>query len=336
MLSLIKIRVKYIIRNPCLLFWTYLFLPIIITIVAIVTISKKKKLDMKTFESVILPGDPKKFFEQKKEDEYQNIKPYLPFTCFLVDDAKYCDTIKPLLNEYDITEVDSLSPLCTDKESNFNNYTLNIINIKKKKGKYTVDLTSRNTEMSYFGFGLFFFQKDDLSQDVMTDPYYIEKINDTEFDTLHPQINIYFELQSLVARILIALEGKENLKHNFEMEFGFNKYPDSYQFTNVDEITFPSSLVSFILALQFSLISYNINMRMIDEKEAKLNILLERQGISKFKYMLSWFFTFIALFLFSIIAFIFYIQYVFYFPLVSKQQKQVLLLLNFIISVRYF
>ena len=66
MLSLIKIRVKYIIRNPCLLFWTYLFLPIIITIVAIVTISKKKKLDMKTFESVILPGDPKKFFEQKK------------------------------------------------------------------------------------------------------------------------------------------------------------------------------------------------------------------------------------------------------------------------------
>ena len=302
MLSLIKIRVKYIIRNPCLLFWTYLFLPIIITIVAIVTISKKKKLDMKTFESVILPGDPKKFFEQKKEDEYQNIKPYLSFTCFLVEDAKYCDTIKPLLNEYDIAEVDSLSPLCTDKESNFNNYTLNIINIKKKKGKYNVDLTSRNTEMSYFG--LFFFQKDDLSQDVMTDPYYIEKINDTEFDTLHPQINIYFELQSLVARILIALEGKENLKHNFEMEFGFNKYPDSYQFTNVDEITFPSSLVSFILALQFSLISYNINMRMIDEKEAKLNILLERQGISKFKYMLSWLFTFIALFLFSIIAFI--------------------------------
>ena len=305
MLSLIKIRVKYIIRNPCLLFWTYLFLPIIITIVAIVTISKKKKLDMKTFESVILPGDPKKFFEQKKEDEYQNIKPYLPFTCFLVDDAKYCDTIKPLLNEYDIAEVDSLSPLCTDKESNFNNYTLNIINIKKKKGEYTVDLTSRNTEMSYFG--LFFFQKDDLSQDVMTDPYYIEKINDTEFDTLHPQINMYFELQSLVARILIALEGKENLKHNFEMEFGFNKYPDSYQFSNVDKITIPSSLVSFILALQFSLISYNINMRMIDEKEAKLNILLERQGISKFKYMLSWLFTFIALFLFSIIAFILFI-----------------------------
>jgi ABC-type transport system involved in multi-copper enzyme maturation permease subunit len=45
-------------------------------------------------------------------------------------------------------------------------------------------------------------------------------------------------------------------------------------------------------------------MRMIDEKEAKLNILLERQGISKFKYMLSWLFTFIALFLFSIISFI--------------------------------
>ena len=43
-------------------------------------------------------------------------------------------------------------------------------------------------------------------------------------------------------------------------------------------------------------------MRMISEKEAKLDILLERQGISYFKYMLSWFFTHMTLFLTSIVS----------------------------------
>ena len=86
------------------------------------------------------------------------------------------------------------------------------------------------------------------------------------------------------------------------MNIGFNKYPDSYDFADIDKILV-ISLISFTLTLQFSLVTYNINMRMVDERESKLNILLERQGISKFKYMLSWLFTFLALFLLSIIAF---------------------------------
>ena len=43
---------------------------------------------------------------------------------------------------------------------------------------------------------------------------------------------------------------------------------------------------------------------MIDEKENKLNILLERQGISKFKYYISWLLTFFALSIVSIISFV--------------------------------
>ena len=293
MLSLIKIRVKYIIRKPCLLFWTYLFLPIIILIAAIVTINNKKKKTLTSFESSILPYQ-KTFFNEI--EEYPNINFYLNFTGFLVDEEKDCNTINSILSEFDICQ--EQCPICTEKESSFDNYTVNIIKIKKKKGKYNVELTSRNT-----GVGLDFlvlFEKDDLSQDTITDPYYVK--NNSNFSAFE-KFDIFFELQSLISRIIIKLEGKEP-KHNFEMNFGFNKYPDTYLFTNIDEIILPSSLISFILALQFSLITYNINMRMIDEKEAKLNILLERQGISKFKYMLSWLFTFIALFLFSIISFI--------------------------------
>ena len=115
-------------------------------------------------------------------------------------------------------------------------------------------------------------------------------------------------MESFIARILIRLKGQNGTdSHNFEMSFGYNKYPDSYLISNIKDITWPASFISFILTLQFSLIAYNVNMRMIDEKESKLNILLERQGISKFTYMLSWLFTFLAVFIFSIIAFIFLI-----------------------------
>ena len=296
MLSLIKIRVKYIIRNPCLLFWTYLFLPIIILIAALVSIKNKDKYSLKSFNSFILQ-DQKTFF--KEGQEYLNILIYLNYTGFLVDEEKSCDAIKSILSDYGICQ--ERCPICTEKESNFDNYTLNIIKIKKKKGKYNVDLTSRFTNLGYESF-LFYFDKPDLSQDTNADPYYVSEMY--KEDEINFKFDKFFELQSLISRILIKLEGKEESKHNFEMHLGYNKYPDSFLFTNIDDIIAPSALVSFILTLQFSLIVYNINMRMLDEKEAKLNILLERQGISKYKYMLSWLFTFITLFLFTIISFI--------------------------------
>ena len=115
MLSLIKIRVKYIIRKPCLLFWTYLFIPIIILIAAIIIIPKKKKLTLKSFDPFIF-NQNHLFFNSDKENDYLNIKVDLQSTTFFVDNENYCSTIISLLNEYGVTE--SETPLCTDKESN--------------------------------------------------------------------------------------------------------------------------------------------------------------------------------------------------------------------------
>ena len=307
MLSLIKIRVKYIIRKPCLLFWTYLFLPIIILIAAIVVISKKEEKTLKSFNPFIF-NKRRKFFDDNGQ-EYADIKDGLSGTTFLVDNENYCNTIIDLLTQYGIYEDEC--PLCTGRESNINNHTINIIKLEKKNGKYKVELTSRIPNYEYFYlYDKMFYKKQDLSQNIIIDPYYtIEEqdwMNDYDYNSELPsELNIFIELQSFIARILIKLEGKENIKDNFEMQIGYNKYPDSYLFASIDkDIIIPSSIISFILTLQFSLVAYNINMRMIEEKESKLNILLERHGITYFKYMLSWLFTFIALFLFSIISFI--------------------------------
>ena len=308
MLSLIKIRVRYIIRKPCLLFWTYLFLPIIILIAAIIVITKKKEKTLKSFAPYVF-NQRLKFFDDN--DEYSNIKEGLKGTTFVVNDEKYCETIIPLLNAYGIAE--DKCPLCTGRESNINNYTINIIKLEKKKGKFNVEMTTRSINFDFdydfylYSYDKMFYRNDDLTQNYIIDPYYTldksEWIRNNNPEL--PEFNVFFELQSFIAKIIIKLEGKDNIKDNFEMQMGYNKYPDSYLFANInDHITVPSSLLSFILTLQFSLIAYNINMRMIDEKESKLNILLERHGITYFKYMLSWLFTFIALFLFSIISFI--------------------------------
>ena len=299
MLSLIKIRVKYVIRKPCLLFWTYLFLPIIITIGGLIAISNKEPLELKRYNAQILEGT-KQFFNTTGYT-YGNIKSKLRYTGFLVTESKDCSVIENVLNEFNLCSPNC--PKCEEEESKFNNYTFNIIKIEKDDKKYTVDLTSRDTLVSLIDkSNQYFFKKDDLSQDLIIDPYYVSK---QQQQAIPYQFETFFDLESLIARIIIRLEGKnENNNHNFEMSLGFNKYPDSYEFTNIDEITFPASFISFILTLQFSLVAYNINMRMIDEKESKLNILLERQGISKFTYMLSWLFTYLALFLFSIVSFI--------------------------------
>ena len=175
MLSLLKIRVKYIIRKPCLLFWTYLFLPIIILIAAIIVISKKKEKTLKSFNSYVF-NQKRKFFDEI--NEYSNIKDGLSGTTFVVDNEKYCDTIIPLLNDYGITE--DKCPLCTGRESNVNNYTANIIKLEKKKGKYNVEMTTRNINFDFdydydFYFDYYdkmFYRKKDLTQNYIIDPYY--------------------------------------------------------------------------------------------------------------------------------------------------------------------
>ena len=70
MLSLIKIRIKYVIRHPCLLFWTYIFLPILTLIGAIYAIKEKKGNEpfdfLETFDPLLFSGQ-QIFFKEKEE-----------------------------------------------------------------------------------------------------------------------------------------------------------------------------------------------------------------------------------------------------------------------------
>ena len=185
MLSLIKIRVKYITRKPCLLFWTYLFLPIIITIAGFFSMSNKKALELKQYRTHIF-NETKQFFNNG--DNYDYIKSELGYTGFLVNEKEDCNVIEAVLNEFNL--MFSEFPKCEDAESKFDNYTLNIIKIDKDDGKYTVDLTSRDTFVGVQD--QFLFDKEDLNQDLIIDPYYV---SNQENPALTDKFHTFFVLE---------------------------------------------------------------------------------------------------------------------------------------------
>jgi hypothetical protein len=51
-------------------------------------------------------------------------------------------------------------------------------------------------------------------------------------------------------------------------------------------------VLGYLVTLQFSLIFLSFSIQMLEEKEQKLEKLLERQGISTKKYILSWLLNF--------------------------------------------
>ena len=300
MIPLLRIRLKYLKRHCCLLFWTYIFIPSLVFATAIIsfligkeTINKYEKTKPIIYEEL----------EFNKIDNFNFISNYLEYSLFVVEDETKCSEIQKLISKETNQFVENVN--CSISEKNVTSQTSNIIKIKKVDDKYRANLEVRGAYGNLFS-------NTDLEQDIITNAF-IEG-NDTSSEKNRRSKSTdnnnkrFFQLQSLLSKIIVEVYEQKKFEYNFNMTFGYNPFPEHYEFTSqYDYYTY--AFLSFIIALQFSLISYNFNMRMIDEKENKLNILLERQGISKFKYNLSWLITFYALFFFSIISFTLLICY---------------------------
>ena len=307
MISLISIRVKYILRHPVLLFFSYLLIPILIAISSILMIFNNDK-DYPFFEKI----NPKLINNSNynlSTNSYHNLEIFLNYTLFLLDKEIDCQIVKEFINsKFNIFDEEFH---CSNFEKDAKNEIFNVIKIDKKKNKYRIDLTTRNTNVSdeNVTFRFFrFFDKNDLDEDKIKDLFYVNDLYYNNYtDYKKNKYNIFFNLQSLLSKLVMKIENIDEKKDvDFNMHLGYNSYPEHYAFTNEIGSSL-TSFYSFLIVLQFSLIAYNFNMRIIDEKENKLNILIERQGISKFKYNLSWLITFFALFSFSILSFMIFL-----------------------------
>ena len=295
MISLLRIRLKYIQRHGCLLCWTYLFLPGLIFLIGLIRLLYGRAyiqyVDYQPAQKNI--SGEFLFFKNDNFNMYSNLKEYLKRTVFIVNEENKCSDIVDFFKTN--TNIENIN--CTNYDKNTTKQTKNIIKIQKDKtNRYKVYLNSIDT----FGLNNYLlFTENELDQDNITNAFILNRFEERN----KQKYEIFFELQSLLSKLLIEKYANKNISSNFKVNLGLNPYPAHYKFS--DEYDYNVySFFSFLVALEFSLIAYNFNIRMIDEKENKLNILLERQGISKFNYTLSWLITFYALFLFSIIGFL--------------------------------
>ena len=120
------------------------------------------------------------------------------------------------------------------------------------------------------------------------------------------------------------------------MNIGVNAYPlKTKSFYGSFSLIGATTYLTIAICFQLSMSTYFFNMRMIDEKEKKLTILLERQGVSKKSLFFSWVLSYIILIIFPLIVFLLF--FIFFIPLhLSLFIINILLFIGSLFSLTYF
>ena len=291
MLSLIKIRATYLKRKKSTVICSYLLIPGIITIGLIIYIIKKdpeKPIEMN--EKQIFDYDLE--YSLFKNSNYSEIEEYLSNTSLIVNDQE----IGQKLVNY-IKRKTNITLNFYSDEDKLDNHSQNIIILDYNEAKKTYKFTYKEKEIidifeeQHFPFNTSFLSSQKAS-DVFNydfDNYYLsEEIN-----------KVFLIYQSFLATFLIELENKQ-INKDLDFNLGLNSYPPSVKdSTNFDDL---EPVLGYLITLQFSFIFLSFSIQMLEEKDQKLEKLLERQGIGKLKYNFSWLINFIFVGLIADIA----------------------------------
>ena len=298
MIPLIKIRATYLKRKKAQVLFTYLFIPIIIIIGVFIYIAKKDpEGEMEFNGKQTFNYDYGADFYLFENINYTTIKPYISNTSLIVNDNE----IGNKLVQY-IEEIFKVHLNLYTEENQLNNHSQNIVILNYDKDKNSYKFTYKekeivNTrEISYFPF-----KTSQLSSLISSDVFnyeYGRNYNTTDYHN-----KIFITYQSLFARFLIEkIEGKNITKDSKDIHFnlGLNSYPEAVK--NPRNYANLEPMLGYIITMQFTFVFLSFGIQMLEEKEKKLEKLLERQGITLIKYLLSWFINFIIVALFTNIA----------------------------------
>ena len=295
MLSLIKIRAKYLSRHKCGVYCSYLFIPTLIFItimfILMLRIDKSSRHYPHKFEGVALQTSIDFFNQDLKQIE--------DTFAFLTEDKNDCKIISQIL---------STSITCGTKESDVENKNKTIIKIINDDEKYDIKL-QLNESSGVFDNNLI--STENFIDLFISPDYYKSRLNLDYYEHYgyNENYNKFLQLQSLMSKFLIKKKGQDYENKHFLLNVGANSYPPNYRSYTSSLIGIVTGL-TIVMCLQFSMTTYFFSIRMIDEKEKKLTILLERQGVSKKQYFLSWMFSFLMLSIIPALAYILF--YVFF------------------------
>ena len=173
MKSLIKIRSKYLFRHPCLLFWSYLFLPGLFFILSFYLLrTRQSLLPPKHLKNEPLMNGEDYFFNQmeqntKKERTYDSIKMFLENTSIIINDESYCQNIIDF-----IVEVTNVTVNCSFYKNTFPNETTHVLKFEKIENKFKIFLIEilRKDDTKVM------FEKSELDQDKILDLFFISNV----------------------------------------------------------------------------------------------------------------------------------------------------------------
>ena len=353
MIPLIKIRATYLKRIIIKVLIFYCSIPIITFFGLIIyyTSSSHEKIEMnpkQTFNYSYGQEGPQYYFS--KDKNFSVLYKYFANTSLVVNNEQIGKKLVDFIKD----NVDIVLKLYDD-EDKLDNYAQSIIVLKydEEKDSYKFTLKEKEIREEYTRNISYPLEPQDLSTIQASDvfKYEIESDYFGTYSNIDSMNKIFLDYQALFAKFLIEKIKGKDIKRNINFTLGFNSFPESVK--NHIRYDYFEVTLCYLIGFPFTFIFIYFSMQMLDEKESKLEKLLERQGINFLKYFFTWFINFIIVSLLSIAATIFggiaildsflglYILVVFLFILslfflmfliftVSKNKKTGLILVNLI------
>ena len=261
MIPLVKIRLIFIKRNRGKIFFFYYFPGIIMLFIIFISIITGK-------------------FRRRFLDTYIDFKDY--------NIRRFPE------NKYYLREVKKLGIITNEQKiinefnNSFKNYNISIEHLK--------DYNKISDYKDYIGVVEIIKNENLYKFKLKTNAILIDKLfSDEESDLLIP-VSSYFGyftsfLSFHIHNILLNLDnkkGKNITVYSYEMYYP-SSHLDSKYYINIYYIYIIPLIISFI----YGIIFIGISLRMIDEKNHKLDLLLSRYGIKKYQYFFSWLITYL-------------------------------------------
>ena len=312
MIPLLKIRIKYFKRHLTSLIIYHIIIPVSIFIFSLIVLITKKKEYPNRIEKSDQCSDKGEFYLFPNEKEkYNHIIFFLDEVSLISEDEKECKSLADFLKkELNLNNTEQDEDKFTMEKKEFKCYKkeddLPIgedgILIIKKNEKYEFQFVKHNS-YTIFDFRL-------ISTEQNTDLFNVEKLALANESIYTVHYSKFLELQSLIAKYLIYKKTNNDLDNqnitNMKITIGINQYPEHNNFYSKlgqDAKNRMILVYCVIIVFIFSLYSYFFNLRILEEKAQKLDLLLRRFGISNIKYIFSWFISFICMNFLFIISF---------------------------------
>ena len=295
MLTLFKIRIKSIRAHLTSFIIFYIIIPLGFLLISIYLKSNSKfRENIKIIPKInsSIQGEYI-LFEEDKQKQYSKLVYYLDELSIISKDKDECNSFAQFMkNEtYDnpILKMEKSDFKCYQNENDLPPDEDAIVIIKNGE-KYEFQLYKHNR--------FIMFERRIFSTYDSIDLFNVEKLESTKEKNYKHKYQLFLDLQALISKYLI----KKKLGDSFEKTFksknmkitiGNNAYPEH---TNFNKITQKSQFIFYFLfiSLLFSTYTYFFTMRLIEEKEKKLDYYLYLYGVSDCTCFFSRFISFLA------------------------------------------